>query len=348
MVSQNGDYSMAKKKRNQLPSGNIRLRASYYDENHVRHMKSFTAPTRAIAEAMMEEWQAEHSVERRGSMTVLDSVQRYIQLKEGVLSPSTIRGYTGIVQSHIAGSVIGSKDIEKLDSAILQRYISDLSRRVSPKTVRNAYGLLSSAVLLFRPDFRPTVTLPQKETPALYCPSDEDVKKLLAAISGTELEKAVLLAAFGPLRRGEISPLTADDLHGNILTVNKSMVRDRDNYWHIKTTKTASSIRSIMLPDFVVERLPKEGRLCNLGPDSITHNFVRTIKDLNLPHFRFHDLRHYSASMMHALGIPDIYIQSRGGWASNNILRAVYTNVIDSEQRKQDDIILDHFKTLMQ
>jgi integrase len=83
-----------------------------------------------------------------------------------------------------------------------------------------------------------------------------------------------------------------------------------------------------------------------MNPNMITMSFQRAIKRAGLPHFRFHDLRHYSASMMHALGIPDKYIQSRGGWASNSVLRSVYTNVIDMEQKRQNAVFLSHAEEL--
>ena len=54
------------------------------------------------------------------------------------------------------------------------------------------------------------------------------------------------------------------------------------------------------------------------------------------PKFRFHDLRHYCASIMHAIGIPDQYIMSRGGWSSDNVMKAVYRNVIDLENVRQN------------
>ena len=62
--------------------------------------------------------------------------------------------------------------------------------------------------------------------------------------------------------------------------------------------------------------------------------------------FRFHDLRHYSASIMHAIGIPDQYIMARGGWKTDTVLKAVYRNVINDEQKKFTDKINSHFTTM--
>ena len=62
--------------------------------------------------------------------------------------------------------------------------------------------------------------------------------------------------------------------------------------------------------------------------------------------FRFHDLRHYSASSMHASGILDQYIMARGGWKTDTVLKAVYRNVINDEQKKFTDKIKSHFTTM--
>lgn len=64
------------------------------------------------------------------------------------------------------------------------------------------------------------------------------------------------------------------------------------------------------------------------------------------PKFRFHDLRHYCASIMHAIGIPDQYIMSRGGWSSDNVMKAVYRNVIDLENVRQNKKINHHFEDM--
>lgn len=92
--------------------------------------------------------------------------------------------------------------------------------------------------------------------------------------------------------------------------------------------------------------IPKKGRVVNLTPNQITQQFGRKLKQLDVPHFRFHDLRHYAASIMHAIGIPDQYILQRGGWASDNIMKSVYRNVIDLESARQNKAINSHFEKL--
>lgn len=62
----------------------------------------------------------------------------------------------------------------------------------------------------------------------------KDTKILLDKISESELEIAVLVAALGTLRRGEICALTDKDIHGNNIVVNKAYVRNERNEWVLK------------------------------------------------------------------------------------------------------------------
>ena len=164
-------------------------------------------------------------------------------------------------------------------------------------------------------------------------------------ISGTELEIAVLLAAFGTLRRGEICALTDQDIHGDYITVNKAYVRDEHNEWVLKEPKTFSSNRTIELPHFVIEKMSGiSGQIIKVHPDALSERFRRAIRSSGLQKFRFHDLRHYSASILHAIGVPDQYIMQRGGWASDHVMKAVYRNTIDEETTKQNAKIISHFE----
>jgi integrase len=56
----------------------------------------------------------------------------------------------------------------------------------------------------------------------------------------------------------------------------------------------------------------------------------------------FHQLRHLFASTANDLGVADVYIQKMGGWASNNILKTIYTH---TSHEKEDEFqsIIDNF-----
>ena len=337
---------MAKAKK--LKSGNWRCQVySYTDAAGKRHYESFTASTRKEAEYLAAEFARDKDSRVKNNMTVAEVVENYITIKESVLSPSTIRGYRGIARNYIHDNFIGAIPSQKLSSVDVQRWVGEITARVSPKTVRNAYGLLTAALELFCPDLRVRATLPQPKDAGLYVPSDEDIKRLLEHIRGKELEIAVLLAAFGPMRRGEICALESSDIHGNLITVNKAMVLTSSGEWVVKQPKTMSSYRTIEFPQFVIDRLSGiDGRIIKATPDQISNRFARAIHFSGLPKFRFHDLRHYAASIMHAIGIADQYIMERGGWSSDWTMKHIYIGTISDEKKRVTGNINRHFEDM--
>ena len=326
-----------------LPSGSWRIQVfDHVDVDGKKHYKSFTAPTRREAQFMASEWAAGKAAQAPENLTLYGAVTRYIDAKRGVLSPSTVAFYEQTQRCYLRK--VGEIRLKDLSNTALQIWISEISKDHSPKTVRNAHGLVSATLEMFAPDFRLKPTLPARKKPDLYTPSDKDVKMLLDHVAGKELEIAILLAAFGPMRRGEICALTSDDIHGDIVDVNKSMVMGPDRIWSVKQPKTYSSYRQIEYPHFVIEKMAGiEGRIIKATPEQITSRFCRAVRFSGVPHFRFHDLRHYSASIMHAIGIPDQYILQRGGWGSDNVMKTVYRNVINLEAAKQNRKIIKHF-----
>lgn len=220
--------------------------------------------------------------------------------------------------------------------------INDLSRSKSPKTVHNYHGLISSVI---GSDLVLKTSMPQKVRPELYIPSDAEIKTLVDAVRDTELEIPVLLGAFCMMRRGEICALTLNDIQGDVIHVHHSLVLGTDKEWHLKAPKTGSSDRYISAPSFVTDRIREVGHITTLNPNSITIMFQRVLTRANIEHFRFHDLRHYSASIRHALGIPDAYIMQEGGWKTDAVLKSVYRHAM-SDRQKEADRANAHFSKL--
>ena len=343
---------MPRKKKGELPSGSIRVQKCIgHTAEGKRIMKSFTGKTKDEAERAYKRYllTADEPAPSGSGQTVHEAVEQYIAIKSEVLSPSTLRDYEGILRRHLTNTPIAHKSVDAVTAKDVQFWVNSLAVGRSPKTVRNAHALLSSALALALPDAVFRVTLPAPKKPELYCPSDTDIKKLIAACGDDkELRLAVLLGAFGPLRRSEICALDADDIKNGKLTVSKAMVKNPDGKWVIKQPKTLGSYRTIELPPIVLSELSGvEGRLITATPGAISSRFEHALNRAGVPKFRFHDLRHYSASIMHAIGVPDQYIMQRGGWSSDYVMKRVYRDVIEDEAVKQNEKITDHFTAVV-
>lgn len=329
-----------------LPSGAYRCLIFDHMEDGKRKYKSFTAATKKEAEYKATQYimQKEEQQKALPEYTLYDAIGNYCDLKNNVLSPSTIREYRRAQKYNYAD--IKDIKLSALTNDDIQRWVNGFAKDHSPKTVKNAYGLIRAVLDTFAPDIRLRITLPQPVPHKLYVPSDSDIKAVIDYFSDNDkdMELAVYLAAFGTLRRSEVCGLDAGDIDGNTITIQRAMVDKGKDEWVIKTTKTVSSTRTVEMPQFVIDKCPKEGRIVNLNPDQVTHRFMRALRHLDVPSFRFHDLRHYAASIMHAIGVPDQYIMQRGGWSSDKTLKAIYRGTIKDYEEKYTDMTLSHFE----
>lgn len=340
---------MAKAKR--LPSGNWRVliysHTATKDGKPKRIYKSFTAPTKKEAEFLAANYKYSQSDDDKPeTMTLEDAINQYIDSRESVLSPKTIKEYRNLAKNNL--QTIMHIKVCDLTQHDVQYAINTDASRIAPKTVRNVHGLLSATLKEFRPGFVLHTSLPKKKKPELYIPTEKEIKLLLDYVKGTEMEIPVMLAAFGPMRRGEICALTADDIEGNTIHVTKSLALNSANEWVIKPPKTVAGIRDIEMPDFVIAKLKgKNGRLVELTPAAVSERFrklIRRMPGTNV--YRFHDLRHYCASFLHYKGIPDKAIMQRAGWETDSVLRNVYLHMLSDEDSNMQKRVNDMFSDI--
>ncbi|MBP3217694.1 MAG: site-specific integrase [Lachnospiraceae bacterium] len=322
----------------QQPDGSIKKKRIY---------ESFTCDDPSTmgkweCERMAAEW-AYTRKDRGRNITVGEAISRYIAAKEGTLSPSTIAGYMKYADRYY-GEISGTS-IRDLNREMIQLWISSLCSSVSPKTISNVYGLFNAAVSMFREDFHPKVSLPQKRQYKGYTPTDADILALMEQVQKDEELLAFLLMSISGLRRSESCAVRREDIGNNCIHVSRSKVRDKDGYWVIKDmTKTASSTRDVPMPQKFIDLLPDHpGYLIKSDPDSMDRKFRRAVADAGLPKFTPHRCRHYFASICHALGIPDVYVMSFGGWKTTSVMNRIYREELKDVSSKQATILTGHF-----
>lgn len=323
------------------PDGSIKKKRIY---------KSFTSNIpgpkgKRDAEKQAADWAASKEAISRCKLTYGEALDRYIEARSSVLSPGTIREYKRSRKADLQGLM--GKMLSDITQEQIQIEINKEALTHSPKSVRNMHGLLSAVFASYRPEFVLRTALPKKIRPTLYIPTESDIRKLMEYVKGTEMEIPVLLAAFGPMRRGEIAALNSDHIQGDVVHVEFAMALDENNKWIQKSTKSESGDRYIQFPSFVIKKLEGiDGKITPLKPNQISDRFIDIIERAGLPKFRFHDLRHYSASIQHALGIPDAYIMQRGGWKSDAVLKNVYRHALEDSAKKMNGIANQYFDTL--
>lgn len=343
-----------------LPSGSWRVRVfSHYEyvkdkEGNTKKKavyESFTSDDtsragKREAEAMAAEFalKKETLSQSKNKMTFREALNEYINERSKVLSPATIRKYRTMQKNKYDD--LNDIRLKDINQKIVQTFINDLAADLSPKTVKDLNGLITAVMRRFSPETVLNITLPKKVRPDIHIPSESDIRKLVESVRNTEMEVPVMLAAFGAMRRGEISALRKEDFSGNVAHVSKTMVYTDDNKWIEKAPKSYAGDRYVPLPEFVVKKfmsLPGNG--VDMTPNKITSRFEHVLRRAGIQHFRFHDLRHYNASVQHALGIPDAYIMQAGGWGNDRVLKEVYRHTLPEEVEKMNKIAINYFES---
>lgn len=336
-------------KAEKLNSGNYRVRLYVgKNEDGKAVYKSFTAETAKEARALAEQYKYTKSPQNASTMTVREAVNTYIDSIEGVSSPKTIREYIAYSKSHLQS--IYDIRVSDLTKADVQRAVSDEAKNYSPKSVRNYYGLVSAA--LKQQGVKFDIRLPVKKKKEIVVPEEAELTEILDAVRDTPFYVPALLASLCGMRRGEIGAIsyTGDvDLKKKSLVINKAYTEDKNGVWFIKDTpKSYSSNRTVWLPDIVVEAIAAEiekGVDHTVHPAYITSGFGRIMKRIGKD-IRFHDLRHFYASMLLAMNIPDQYAAKLMGHSSTNMLHSVYQHIMSDKMSEIDTKIQAHIKSI--
>lgn len=255
-----------------------------------------------------------------GKTSVSESVARYIETKERVLSPSTIKMYRAYLRNMPQWFL--KLRLSEVDSYKLQTLANEIMRTHSVKYARNINALVTATLALFAPSVNVRVTFPRKTLKDDYKPSNEDIKRILEESKNTMFEVALWLACFG-LRRSEQICLTEDDLNGNVLTISKARVQDKNNEWITKDyTKTAASVRQIILPDYVVDLIHEKG-FYQGHPNSIVCWLYKAQKRLGIPKFSLHYFRHFYAAKMSTI-TDEASVLELGGWKTDYVFKNTY------------------------
>ena len=332
-----------------LPSGNWRVRVYYGSDNSGKKLvKSFTAPTKRECERKASDFlQFYAPVDGNSDMTVAEAIDWYIRSKDNVLSPSTIRSYRSI-ERHCFNDIKNVR-VSEINSAIVQREINIESKTVSPKTIRNRYGLLYASVKYVCKDKTLTATLPQKIKPDIHIPTKDEVNALIDNAPDAELRLAIMLAAFMGLRLSEICGIDWKNINltTGTIDIKQALVKSTDDY-KLKTTKSTSSKRTLEIPSLILNELKqapcKQGKLIPVLPTTLGARFYRFKCKMGVD-CRFHDLRHYYASVMLLLGVPDKYAMERMGHATNYMLKNVYQHTFKEKQHSISAMLDDYFST---
>ncbi len=329
-----------------LPSGSKRIRISYKDELGNYRQKSVTGKTEkeALQKALQFEEEVKHT-ESPDGISVIDAVKEYINLNRHALSPTTISQYESMVKNRFEN--LKNVSVDRITDRIVQNWINDMILRgLSPKSIKNTYALLLPAIQRYT-SFVPRIALPQTREFIHQYPQDYEVEKIITAARGTPLELPILLAAFGGMRMSEVLGLKWSDVKDDHIIVQRARVYV-DGFEVEKITKSRSGTRYLPLFAPIKDALDRTDRtgdyIVNRTARSIKKRYETLLKSLDLPPYRFHDLRHHAASVGAKLGIPDDYMKQYIGHSTVNMLKR-YQHHMESATSQYAQTLNTYFTT---
>ena len=329
----------------QLPSGNWFIQLSVSGQRISVTEKTEKA---CIARAMAIKQDLLEPVDRSQKPTLTVAIDRYIEARQNVLSPATIRGYRTIQRSRFAAAM--GRPVNAYDEKGWQRLVNQEAKICSPKTLKNAWGFVSS-VLREETGNRYSVSLPQVVSEPREYLEPEQIQEFISAVENTKYQIPALLALCS-LRRSEIMALTWKDidLQKGLLHVRGAVVPDENNKMvKKKENKNTTSRRTvpIMIPQ-LAEALKevgyKEGAVVRMHPSSAARGVNAICEKAGLPLVGMHGLRHSFASLAYHLKMPEKVAMEIGGWADDATMRRIYTHVAKSDISKYQNAMADFYR----
>lgn len=331
----------------------------YTDESGKRHYKSFTAETKAEVEYLVAAYKT-HRIDypKKSDLTVRQAIDNYIELSE-VLSPTTLAAYRKIKQyafQSIMDEKVSDLTDDKVQTAInieSKRKVIQTGKRISAKTVKNEYTLLSSALKNAGRAFH--VKLPSVQKKVKDYPSPETV---LQAIQGSSIELPCMLAMWLSFSLSEIRGIMCSSIRGDCVYVDRVLV-DVDNVPTLKeNAKVETRLRKHQLPPHIKKLIYQQETWKRYNSTGIDELLI----DLNASQLRsrwqkicrnngfelsFHGLRHMNASIMLMLNIPEKYAMERGGWKTPHTMKSVYQHTFSEERQLVDAKINSYFEKML-
>ena len=284
--------------------------------------------------------------------------------KPPALRISSYEKYRKLINTYILPA-LGHIQLQKLTPQHVQAlYRKKGDDGLSSKMINSIHGVLHKALgnavrwNLVSRNICDLVSPPRIVKPTIESLTMEQAHKLLEAVRGHRLEVLLIVALTTGIRRGELLALrwSEVDLEEQRIQVRRT-VDYITGYGYVETEpKTAAGKRLIALPYFVANIL-KQHRLQQLeaklkvgrawedrdlvftdlhggyfNPRYLGKLFDKVLAEADLPHMRFHDLRHSAATLLLSMGVHVKVVQEILGHSTISMTADIYSHVLPSMQ----------------
>lgn len=316
-----------------------------------------------------------------------DFLNSYLDIKKEQIEPVTINMYnklSEVIIKYFKNMKLKLKDLKPFH--IEGFYKSQYERGLSSNSVVKYHILIRECLqYAFVNDLvvsnvadkvkRPKVN---KFKASFY--SIEEIEKLFEVIKEHECRLPIMLTAMYGFRRSEVIGLKweAIDFDKKLISVQHKVIETKidgkiELYKSDKLKNETSNRILPLLPQAENLLLEKKRQIENnktmldkqydnqyldyvcvdnmgrlIRPGRLTHSFCKILKQNNLKHIRFHDLRHSCASIMLANGVPMKQIQEWLGHADFSTTANIYSHLNYSSKLNSANTITNVFDFLKQ
>ena len=295
----------------------------------------------------------------------------------------TMQGYQTLADSHILPYYDQKKvPLRSIDHTMIQRYMDekhecgrlDGKGGLSPRSLRLHKNIISQTLdLAVQTKLIPAnpcqfVELPQNVRYESTFYTAAQLQDLFTALQGDELLPLVKITALYGLRRSELLGLQWDsiDFERKTMTIRHTVSKVTEVVAKDKT-KNASSRRTFPLT-VEAEAIFRQARELEqqnraafgreyqenayvfkwadghpYSPDYISHRFNRLLKKHELPHIRFHELRHSCASLLIDMGFTLKDVQEWLGHSDIKMTANIYAHLDTARKTNMADSIAARF-----
>lgn len=331
-------------KAKQLPSGSWRIQLRVGDR---RISVTESTEKACIARAMALQQELIQPVDR-STLTLTTAIDHYIDARQNILSPSSLRSYRTIQRNRFQTAM--HTQLRSLSDRDWQKLVNQEARLCAGKTLKTAWGFVSS-VIYEETGRKVSVSLPQVVSDPRQFLDPDQIKTFLEAAHGSAYEIPALLALCS-LRVSELSALTWEqiDLKSNLIHVRGAVVPDENHHYVMKRENKNSTSRRdvpIMIPrlaDLLAAADRKQDRVVTLHPSTICNGINKICASAGIPQVGTHGLRHSFASLAYHLNMPEKVAMQIGGWSNDATMRKIYTHVSQKDVLTYQNAMTDFYQ----
>ena len=330
-----------------------------------------TRSNKQKADRMLAEWleTLSRSESYGADKDLIESIEDWLAIKKKQLRPDSYESYLNLYHVHVKpyfesmGLTLGDVTPRVIMQYVRAKEDAGQSRKSIRKHLVILNGVFKEAIAMGELTYNPCANITVKdnrddhfEGTAYDIPT---AKRLLEAVKGDPIEPAVYLGLFLGLRRSEAVGLRWKDIdmENGLVHIRNTVVRF-STISELEKTKSKASTRDLFMPSALKKYLQTvwdkqeedrklvgrpysdEEHICQWAdgtvfqPDYVSQRFAKLLKKNNLPHIRFHDLRHTAGSMLVNQGHTIKQVQEFLGHENASTTLDIYTHV--SVEGKKD------------